>query len=999
MDSMKRNKLVVVLLLLSVIILNKGSSVYAANIDDVSSLNYEREIEYDEYIKAYSAAPTPAVEIIIPAVKYRATDMEIKILDNYQGFSGQAITTEESGYVEWEFNLEQPGLYNIALKYYPLGGRGSNIIRGLSINGEVPFLGAKYIDLYRIWHNADDIKRDNRGNEIAPFQEELPAWIEVEIQDSLGYYTEPLQFYFKKGKNTIRLLSHREPMAIGYLKIYQAEKLCSYQEALEEYSIRGYQKGKNIFLKKQAEDTVAKSTPTIYPITDLSDPLVEPYNYRQIRLNTIGGQRWQHPGEWIEWEIEVPKAGLYKIGLKAKQNIARGVYSSRKLYIDGKVPFKEVSAIPFKFSNQYHMYVLGAENEEPYLFYLSEGKHCIRLEVTLGKMAEIVRRTEKNLYQLNDAFRQILMITSATPDPFRDYQLEERIPEVLENLNTQGLILKRTADELYVLTRERAGQIALLNELSRQFIDMSKHPKTIKKRINQFRDNLGALGSWLLTAKEQPLTLDYLVLATPDIKMPSVKAGFSQMFMHELKRYVSSYVVDYDMVGDIYDISEIGREPLKVWIAAGRDQAQILKRMIEDSFTPSTGIFINLELINIGTLLPATLAGRGPDVALGMEASAPINFALRNAVVDLTQFPDFDEVKKCFHKSALAPFTFREQVYALPQQQVFSMLFYRKDILYELGLGIPQTWEDVLKIIPELQKQNMDFGLPISSLGLRRTVSADIGMSTAGAGSLSSHPGVMPFLTYLYQRSCDLYLPDGIKTALDNEKAVEAFQLWTDLYELYKLPLEFNPANRFRTGEMPLLIDNYPLYNILKVFAPEIRGKWSFTLVPGTLHEDGTLDRTIPAGAMAQRVGSADMILNDIKDKEAAWKFLKWWSSTEVQLRYGRELESMMGVAARFPTANLEAAALLPWTIDEFKMLEEQWQHIKGVPEIPGGYMTGRHLDNAFRKVINEQAESRKTLLDYVRVIDEEIELKRKEFGLETDVEVGLEKYKDNVWW
>ena len=102
---------------------------------------------------------------------------------------------------------------------------------------------------------------------------------------------------------------------------------------------------------------------------------------------------------------------------------------------------------------------------------------------------------------------------------------------------------------------------------------------------------------------------------------------------------------------------------------------------------------------------------------------------------------------------------------------------------------------------------------------------------------------------------------------------------------------------------------------------------------------------------------------------------------------------------ARFPTANLEAAALLPWTIDEFKMLEEQWQHIKGVPEIPGGYMTGRHLDNAFRKVINEQAESRKTLLDYVRVIDEEIELKRKEFGLETDVEVGLEKYKDNVWW
>ena len=164
------------------------------------------------------------------------------------------------------------------------------------------------------------------------------------------------------------------------------------------------------------------------------------------------------------------------------------------------------------------------------------------------------------------------------------------------------------------------------------------------------------------------------------------------------------------------------------------------------------------------------------------------------------------------------------------------------------------------------------------------------------------------------------------------------------------------------------------------------------------MREDGTIDRTIPSGAIA-----ADMILLDSDLHEEAWEFLKWWSSTETQARYGRELESMLGVAARFPTANLEATHLLPWTIDELNILHEQWQYVKGVPEVPGGYMTGRHLENAFRKVINEQEDSRKMLLDYVRIIEEEIELKRDEFGLETDIDAILDKYKEDpdlyIWW
>ncbi len=990
----------IAILMLLTLFLSLNIQVYAA-LDDISSLEYEIYVDYETYLNQYEGFYRPDREIVIPAIDYSRTDTEVEIIDNLAGYNGKALKTPESGLVEWEFYVEDAGFYNISLEYYPLEGMGSKISRSLYINGEIPFGDARYLEFHRIWKDAGEIRKDNRGNEIAPSQVEAPEWIEVNLVDSLGYYNEPYLFYFQEGINTIAIEGKKEPMAIGKIKIYQAKESPSYADKLLEYEKMGYKKTEGVFVKVQAENVKLKSSSTIYPIYDLSDPLLEPYHHAQIRLNVIGGNRWQEPGDWAEWEIEVPEDGLYVLGFKAKQNLIRGIYTSRRLYIDGEVPFKEAENIEFNFSNDYEMIIPGNEEGEPYYFYLSKGKHTIRLEVVLGRMANIIRKTENNLYELNNIFRQIIMITSATPDRLRDYRLQERIPHVIENLKEKALELKDIADELALNTGELGGQVAQMHAISRQLLHMAENPRTIHRRIQPFRDYLGNLGNWLMDVSKQPLTLDYLVVASPDVEMPRVKPNFFETAKHEVKKYIASYFVNYDMIGDVYE-EDSDKKPLKVWIAQGFDQAQILKRMIEDDFTPKTGIYVNLELVQLGNLLPATLAGIGPDVALGMQSFDPINFAIRNAVVDLTQFPDFEEVKKRFHESAFVPFTFRDRVYALPQQQVFAMMFYRKDILHELGLGIPDTWDEVFELIPELQKNNMNFGLPVNDLNARRAVAPGIGMSTP-QGSLSAFPGVMPFLTFLYQRGGSLYLPDGVKTDLNNEIAVEAFRLWTDLYELYKIPLQYNPQNRFRTGETPIVIDNYPFYNILQVFAPEIRGKWGFTLVPGTLREDGTIDRTIPAGAMAQGVGSADMIMAASDKKEEAWEFLKWWTSTEVQARYGRELESAMGVAARHPTANMEANKLLPWTVEEINEIQKQWQYVKGIPEVPGGYMTGRHLDNAFRKVYNEQEDARETLLDYVRKIDEELEIKRDEFGLETEVDVILEKAKENpelyIWW
>lgn len=992
--SKKINNILSITFILLILCLSAIISIQSKAEEELDA--FEIKDQYKSYIEQFRDKEEPDYTTIIQAIDYvnSSKKTEVEIVDNLAGFDGKCIKTGEEGYLEYQFILPEAGLYNVAIKYYPLPGRGGDIQRGLWVNGKIPFIGVEYAAFKRLWKDSGQIRRDNRGNEIAPDQKEAPAWREEAFRDPLGYYNKPYQIYFKKGKNTIRILSQREPAALAYIKIYQEKDRPGYQEIREEYEQKGYQPVKEHLMKIQAENPSLKSSSTIIPLFDRSDPLVEPYHHSLIRLNTIGSYRWQDLGDWLQWEFEAPEDGLYKLAFKAKQNYRRGMFINRKLKIDGMIPFQEMESVEFYYSSQYQMKVpRDPESGEIYLFYLTEGKHTLSLEVSLGDLATHLRTTEDILIKLNNIFRQILMITSATPDPLRDYQLSKRIPEVIHNLDLQADRMNTLAGKMEEYTGEKGGHVALLNDISREFKIMTADPDKIPEMIPRFRDHIGSLGNWILNTTAQPLRLDYVIVAAPDEELPPVKPNSFQTALHEAKAFGASFYVNYEMVGDVYDKSE-EKEPLTVWLSVGRDRAQVLKKMIEDTFTPETGIYVNLELVNLGTLLPATLAGRGPDVAIGTHAAAPVNFWLRDAVEELNDYPGIGEVIEQFHPSAMAPFTYKEDIFAIPQRQVFPVMFYRKDILKELEQPVPQTWEDVVQLIPELQKNNMNFGLPISDVQRRRRASVNIGETAAGSGSLSAYPGVQPFLIFLYQRGEQLYLPEAVATSLDSEEAVEAFRFWCDLYELYDLPVQYSPHNRFRLGEIPVMIGNYTIYNMLQVFAPELRGLWDFTLVPGTRREDGTIDWTIPAGALRERNGAANMIMKASDQKEEAWQFLKWFSSTEAQLRYGREIENIIGVAARQPTANIEAQSLLPWTPGEYSKLDEQRQYLRGVPEVPGGYMTGRHLDNAWRKVVYDQAEARKTLLDYVRVINEAIETKRSEFGLETDVDKVLKKYE-----
>ncbi len=927
---------------------------------DLTAMIHNAE-SYSAYTMKHAGAASPDRSVKIEGGDFTQASDGFKVLEHYEGRSGKSLFTAEEGSVTYSVDVPETGLYGIRITYYPVKGKNNTIERKIYVNDEIPFDGSQYVEFTRIWKNSTDIERDSRGNDIRPHQEEAPEWITAFVQDSDGYVNGAYKYYFEKGLNTITLTSVKEPMVIGEIALTCEKEPPSYAEYDAANRAEGFSEIKTGSVKIQGEAATLKSDSTLYPIPDRTSSLTEPYSASKTRLNTIGGTNWKLVGQWIEWDLDVPEDGLYKIVVKYRQNKNTGVTVCRSLELDGEKPFEEAGEFYFYYENAWQATVLGDGNT-PYFFKLTAGHHRLTFRIGLGEaLANILLVASDSVEELNSIYRELLMIIGSTPDTMRDYQLETKCPDTLKALADQYDAVRNLKELVTAYSNGRKGsETQAIDNLINQLDRMTKKPENIAKQWSAFKDNIVSLSSWVLTMSEQPLEIDYILICGTDEKMPVVTPGFFKSLFHELRQFGASFFEDYDSIGEIYDDST---DVLDVWILAdgsnitsmtggGRDQATVIKTLVDNYFVPDKHIPVNIKLVNKDVLLSATLAGKGPDVALNVAGIEPMNYALRNAVVDLSAFPDFEEVKKDFYSEAFDQFTLEGGVYALPQTMSFHVLFYRADILKELGLEVPTTWDEFYRCLSVIQKNNMNIGI---------------------------FPDWTTFAMFLYQHEGEYYTADSKHSALDTENAVAAFKQWSGNYVNYGMPVSYDMASRFRTGEMPLAIGDYTQYNYLSVFAPEIKGDWGFTLVPGFETDDGSLDHSVSAWETACVI----MATSDLK--EQGWEFLKWWMSDETQTEYGNEIENVLGVAGRVATANMKALANLPWATADYRELVRQLSWVKALPQVPGGYFTERHIKNAFYTVYNNNEDPRETLQDYVKQINYEIVRKRMEFGLPID--------------
>ena len=488
---------------------------------------------YTGYLNDHAGAAHPDQSVAVDLYDYES-DGGVEVYNDYEG-EEQALFTDTDSKVTWKIDVPEAGFYNIIMEYLLPESRGVAAERIVYLNGEIPFEDARNISFTRIWTDAGEPTVDNQGNEIRPSQVEAPGWQKAYFRDDMGYITEPYMFYLEKGENTIGLEAENEPMILRSLGITRVQELDTYQEYMAKCPAdASTDTAKNYMTLIEGEDSTYRSESSLYAKYDRSSPTTQPNSVTKTVLNYVGGEAWRSSGQWIEWEFEVPEDGYYNIMVKGRQNYSRGVVSSRSVYIDGEIPFRELQEISFAYSNDWDYKNLAAADGTPYNLYLTKGVHTIRLEATLGGIGSILEELEDSTFRLNQIYRKVLVYTGATPDQYRDYYIERSYPEIIEAMDLESKRLFKLVDDMVAYSGQKADGIASAQTVAQQLERFCEKPQKITLEFTTFKDNITALGTAALNLSETKLDIDYLVVSGVNVRPEEKKANAAMKLLHKI---------------------------------------------------------------------------------------------------------------------------------------------------------------------------------------------------------------------------------------------------------------------------------------------------------------------------------------------------------------------------------------------------------------------------------------------------------------------------------
>lgn len=934
-----------------------GSSAATTGTDSI------RQTSYTNYVKKYTDAARPDKTVEVLGKDYdpaSVTDAQITVT-TVDGENDVMQWANQEGSVSWTVNIPETGVYNIKMIYEALESNTNDVEFSLLIDGESPYATASRITLSKRWINESEIKQDSRQNDIRPGQISTPCWQETPLEDIDGLFNEPLEFYMEAGEHTITFESEKAEFAVKSFTFYQYEAPAAYTAPSDSDLTQA--QGQKITL--EGETAAYKSSRTLYPTADKSSYLTSSANGSsptKTRYNTIGSGSWTQSTQTVTWEFNVDKAGYYKIGIRGRQDQMRGMYSNRRLYVNGEVPCLEANQIKFYYDTDWSITTPKSENGDDLYFYLQAGTNTISLEAVPGEIGEIMGNLDELVYNINSYYRQIRQITGPDPDEYNNYMIDTAIPSIVPDFKEYAKTLRDKKAEIEKLSGSGGTEAETLEKMAIVLDKCIKKPDLIPEMMSQIKDNITSVSSFVNQYREQPLEVDMIEVATSDQDFTSCDKSFFGSLGFGFKGFIGSFFEDYNA------LSDEDESAMECWVMLGRDNAEALQQLISSEYNPTAKTKINLKLVQ-GGIVEATFAGKGPDLALFMGGDFPIQLAARGVLTDLTTFSDFDEVKTRFADDATVLYQYNGGTYGLPCDQTFPMLFYRSDILSEYGIDPAtdlNTWDGLLNCLPTLQRNYLEVGLILPVM-----------TSTGGTTQVSAitEPG-NTFAMLLLQQGLNYYNEEQTKTTFDTQEAVNAFDTWTKFYTTYSFQQTYDAFTRFRTGDMPVVIQNYTFYNQLSVAAPEIKGCWGFQPVPGTVQEDGTINHA------ANSNGSGAIIFTKAADQEGAWDFIKWFTSTDAQVKYGNNIESILGTMGRYATANEEALQQLSWTTSEVNLLLDQLNSQVEIPIIPASYGVTRNVMNAFRAVVNDYDNARDTLFWYNKDINDEITRKLEDLGL-----------------
>lgn len=888
-------------------------------------------------------------------------------------YEGSAVVLDYQQTAEYRVNVDKTGVYYLAVDYLSAGNSYLDYTVDVALNGEAQYQEWKTVELSLYWKDSvTEYLVDRYGDEIAPTQERLNQWNHTYLYNNTYSSTHPLYMTLEAGENVITLTNRsNDGLALGTLYVEPPVENCpSYEEYAAQYA--GTEAvGKGGMIAIGATDyTVKNSAEIIYQST--ANPAMTPYDAEYKKLNTLS---WTKPGNEITYEFGVQKEGLYKLGFHY-MNDKEEFNSYESITIDGKVPFQELQCYAFPYSDGgWANEVLSDENGNPYYIYLSAGIHTLTIKTEMEPVIEAWRYGQLIAEHVTQFSLDIKKISGQDADKYRTWKMTQYIPEIPEYLDAYMTLIRHIR---YLLQHESEYGIngALLSYLDKAEVfieDMAEYPDEIALYTTSLTgaDNsvLVAVSKFTSSIMNVNFSLD-MIYAFGEDEMPRAKPGILKSIGNGLS------TVYYSFTSEKYKTDSTDEDELTVWVSRALTHVDLLQKFADTEFTPKTGIKVKISVMpDANKLTLASAADQTPDIALGLISHMPFDLACRGALYDLTQFDDFWETANRFVAGAMVPYTYNEGVYAIPETLDFDAVIYRTDIFENLGLEVPDTWDELIDLLPSLQRYGMNFYHNISS----------------GVG----YKWFYQTTPLVFQNGGSLYLADGTATAIDSPESVKGLKQLGDLFVAYSLDTQVQEFfNSFRYSVLPIGIVDSNNYVLIKNGATELEGQWALAPYLGTVQEDGTVNRNFIAN------GTGGVIFADTQMPAEAWEFMKWWTDTETQVEYTYTLRSTYGDTYFWLPSNVEALEQAPINQEDKEVILEMVQWLRDVPRTPGQYLLERSISDIWNTMVFDGTSAQVAADEKVIAINREIKKKMKELGFYDDEGNMIKSYviRDADW-
>ena len=824
-------------------------------------------------------------------------------------------------------------------------------VDSVHVVSEMPFLWADDIS---------DIRTDRYGNEIIPGQYQMP-YAATYVEDHESFAGVPVQFSMGEGNCTVIIKPQNQGLTLYGVYAVKPEKERTYQEYLT--SIAGAEGYAGPTIVVQGEDYRAKTDSSIRG-TNVPNSSLEPYNAYVKLINATADKSNKTIGQKLYYEIEVPQDGIYYMSCKYSQPQKSGGCSYRTIEIDGSIPYTELRDVGFAYTgiNTYKNMTIGAD--EPMGVYLTKGVHTLCMKVTAGPVEHAYNELLAIIDEMNETGLELKRVKgnntteSSGVDTNRTWDIQQYMPDLLDRIDDWDNRLRAVYEELKAVGGAEPAYVADIMLAVQNLERLAEKPREIPNKLNLLSDDSSSaaqLASLTLSKiYEQNLSIDCIYLHGADAKLPSASARWIDKLSIAPKQFLYSFSEEMNEAVDV----ENSDGALTVWINKPSQYVEILRQLTAEDFTEKTGIEVSFSIMpDESKITLANSTGSNPDIALGLSYYRPAEFAMRGMAVNLLEFDDFlDWYGKEYNLEALSPMAYEDGIYGASETQDFYVLFYRKDILNMLGLEVPQTWEDVEAMMPVLHRNAMNFNLPLAN--------------NVGYKSFEATGG------FIFQNGGDYYADDGFSANFGDPNTIRGLRSMVDLYQVYGLAQNIpNFFNAFRSGTVPIGVSNFATYLQLQVGAPELNGRWDIALVPGTKQENGDICRYWSADT------TSAMIFANTQKKTQAYEFLKWWLSSETQLRYANDLQMKYGSDYIWNTANHEALGGMSYPLAHKKIILEQWNWQKEALRHPASYILEREVSNAWIAIVTEGAEFQARIDEATINSNREIMRKLTEFG------------------